>query len=97
MENDLISRSELLKEIRNKIEQYEDNLSLSKLSFEYCEMLINNAPTVEQPQGEWIKEGAGYKCSRCGERNDYAYDECLQKFTDRFCPNCGTAMIGKEK
>lgn len=46
----------------------------------------------ERPKGEWIKEGDGYKCSRCGERNDYAYDECLQKFTDHFCPNCGAEM-----
>ena len=46
----------------------------------------------ERPQGEWIDTASGYKCSVCGEENDYAYDEYKHKFTDYFCPNCGAKM-----
>lgn len=46
----------------------------------------------EQPQGEWIDTASGYKCSVCGESNDYAYDEYKHKFTDYYCPNCGAKM-----
>ena len=47
---------------------------------------------LEQPQGEWVDTASGYKCSVCGEKNDYAYDEYKHKFTDYYCPNCGAKM-----
>ena len=56
--------------------------------------LIDNAPTVEQPQGEWItidrndKFKTGYyKCNLCGYKNPVP-DELAKNF----CPNCGARM-----
>lgn len=51
----------------------------------------------ERKQGEWIDTASGYKCSVCGEENDYAYDEYKHKFTDYFCPNCGADMRSEEE
>ena len=50
----------------------------------------------EQEMGEWISlddfrgpyNEFGYKCSKCGEQNDYQ---------DNYCPNCGARMEGEEK
>ena len=62
---------------------------------------IANAPTVERPQGVWIKQynksyelktnegilvGEFTKCSKC------QYDKARGS---NFCPNCGAEMRGK--
>lgn len=58
---------------------------------------IQNAPTVERPQGEWIEEsseigalGIKYtwvRCNRCGWDNSLVIPKS-------FCPNCGADMRG---
>lgn len=51
--------------------------------------IIDNAPTVERPQGEWNKcfdkkdYFIGWKCSRC---------EKICKGIYNYCPNCGADM-----
>lgn len=48
---------------------------------------IDNAPTVEQSQGEWYWNEQGYfYCNKCNRqpRDQYA--------VSNFCPNCGAKM-----
>ena len=65
---------------------------LGNLSGEEYEALELAIKALERPQGEWVDTNSGYKCSVCGESNDYAYDEYKHKFTDYYCPNCGAKM-----
>lgn len=56
------------------------------------------ADVVERVRGEWVRfNGDSWKCSVCGEENEYAYCEWTHKFTDRFCPNCGCQMVDEVK
>ena len=55
--------------------------------------IIQNAPTVERPKGEWIKhiddlypEDSTEECSSCHE------EQRLVGNDDNFCPNCGADM-----
>ena len=47
---------------------------------------INEAPTIEPKQGEWI----GDKCSICG--NERAWYGC----NPPYCPDCGAKMKGED-
>lgn len=85
----LISR-EALKDKCNEIMKY--NPSTDRIMD-----LIDNAPTVERPQGKWIENldsrndemQASCYCSECG-----ASCYCA---TDKFCHECGADMRGKEE
>ena len=46
---------------------------------------IDNAPTVERPQGEWKLDSIGAYCSECKTHPDY---------TTNYCGNCGAQMKG---
>lgn len=66
------------------------------LNYDDIKDVIDNAPTVERPQGEWIEEklscGNILRCSECGtrpRRSEYGYD-----LRDNFCHNCGADMRG---
>lgn len=57
---------------------------------------IDNAPTVEQPTGEWVFNSdnimfgnpyGSYKCTNC-----YSWTGWIT----HFCPNCGAKMKGGE-
>ena len=55
---------------------------------------LNDLPSADRPQGEWIfvEEFMGinrYKCSVC-EREE------LRTHLSNFCPNCGARMKGAE-
>ena len=62
-----------------------------------CESEINDIPSADRPQGEWITEYNGngwndcwdYTCSNCGKKYERA-DVVLYKAN--FCPNCGADM-----
>lgn len=87
MNNDLISRSELK----------ENGTVIAIVNGEKMKVVpvkfIDNAPTVEPKQGEWLRSEFrtvygllgkfDYLCSRCTNKFDYPYP---------FCPNCGTKM-----
>ncbi len=47
---------------------------------------IDNAPTLERPQGEWKVDGYLIACNKCGR--------ILLKASKlyNFCPNCGADM-----
>lgn len=54
--------------------------------------VIDNAPPVERPKGEWLfkHNSSDIWCSVCDEN----FDEIPQAFN--FCPNCGAEMRTKE-
>lgn len=83
MDNDLISRSRLR---MNFIQAVEDENP--ELYGEIILDLIDNAPTVEQPQGEWkLIQGSSvvHSCSCCNAR-------IIAMIPYDFCPNCGAKM-----
>lgn len=47
---------------------------------------VRKAPTVERPHGEWVEDGAYYKCPFCSNfvLNDYG--------KPYFCDHCGADM-----
>jgi hypothetical protein len=45
--------------------------------------IVDNEPTVERPQGEWITDERGYVCSECGALHSDDYP---------FCHMCGADM-----
>jgi rubrerythrin len=56
--------------------------------------IIATLPSV-QPEcktGEWIYDGDGYKCNKCGT----VYGWWADSQTSNFCPNCGADMRGEQ-
>ena len=54
--------------------------------------VIDNAPTVERPQGKWIyNQYDDWHCSECRHLEIGGYN---QKPSANFCPNCGADMRG---
>lgn len=84
MNNDLISR-EVLKEA---FAEAHINMELTFDINTYGDVIniINNAPTVERPTGEWIEE----YCNKCGGSS--LCDGWGINVESRFCPNCGADM-----
>lgn len=84
--SDLISRSELIEDIKRR--KYID-----KPLEEIFETIIDEQPTVEPKRGEWIDMRESYKdipqckCSACG---------CFRiGLETNFCPHCGADMRKK--
>ena len=79
MNNDLISRGALKKAITQ-------NREIDRNAV--CDVLdiIDNAPAVERPHGEWLEDSGNIACSHC-------HTIWLYRRTD-FCPNCGAEMKG---
>ena len=58
------------------------------------ESLIDSAPTIERPHGEWYHSiERGWHCSECDEVVK-DMPTCMRKATYKFCPNCGADMRG---
>ena len=51
--------------------------------------IIEEAPTVEIPRGEWINEGQLHGCSNCGRYS--------KEYNKPFCCHCGADMRGVNK
>lgn len=80
MSEDLIKRSDA-------IEAVADYFDYSR---RFVEGILNEVPSADRPQGEWIKNiewWCVYKCSVCGN----TFDE----LTD-YCPNRGARMFVKD-
>lgn len=77
MENDLISKKDLLNALKQTIT---DKNPLYHTMY----ALIDSAYTYEQPQGKWTNKHFEHAdCSLCGRTNDYHGD---------FCKYCGAKM-----
>ena len=92
MENDLISRSELIEKIKDFIPWFgkPEKVECANQIIE----LISHQPAVERPQGEWIDySNEGYvECPFCGSATN-----CEDNKDElHYCWNCGADMIKKE-
>lgn len=58
--------------------------------------IIENAPTIEPPQGEWTNKNGLYPaCTVCGYIPPY--DRLIDDiYYSPYCPNCGAKMKGVE-
>lgn len=99
MNNDLISRTALLKEIKlqksyageMRQQSYRTGfiVSLSMLEGKIAEIPVVDAEPVRY--GQWLDTPIGLiKCSECG----YAFN--LVEMVTHYCPNCGTRMGAEE-
>lgn len=103
MNNDLISRSELKKALRQRQWHIDD--------IEEVEKIIDNAPTItpfalveyetireyERPHGEWLKNRVAFHftCNYCGCNIRQLKSEVFEgNYNYIFCPNCGAQMDG---
>lgn len=98
MNNDLISRSELIKQMGWKLglgdEENGANVDYME-ALEDCKELIDNAPAVEPKQGEWIFNTSFWSCSVCknsAKTIGYCGDAKFMNEFFKFCPNCGADM-----
>lgn len=84
---DLISREALKEEIVKLCERINANNGITVPTLAFTR-IIDNAPTVESKQGEWINTSPyddNGECSLC------CY---LSKKYYKFCPNCSVKMKG---
>ncbi len=88
MNDDLISREALKEDLAKEIKTNDMGLWLKIL------LVIDNAPTVERPQGEWIDHSdEGYvECPFCGSATN-----CEDNKDElHYCWNCGAEMRQEE-
>lgn len=87
---DLISREALIKKLE-ELANNEWNIQVgSSKGLEDAIDVAENAPTVERPQGEWIRTALyGETCYECNKCNRH------QTHITKFCPNCGADMRPK--
>ena len=67
-------------------------------AYEHAGDLLNEAPTVDRPRGEWTRSELGYKCSACENIIPHCFMPTISVLTKDaqydFCPNCGADMRG---
>ena len=91
--SDLIKREDAIKAVWSP--QVRPNALIFDALKRAIESGINNIPSADRPQGEWMSK-CGNKvctCSSCGEDYDHTY-EWIEKWN--FCPNCGARMKGAD-
>lgn len=74
---------------------FEENIfnepRLREVTKECFDKRLENCPfkVEEVMHGEWLENGANYKCSRCGNTESY--------YTDSYCRVCGARMDGEKE
>ena len=87
MSEDLIRRSDAIIAIRERLDSPHMQNALQQGACLSILRAIENAPTIEPKQGEWIDFKNGWKCNACEKWNSEK---------SNFCPNCGADMRGKD-
>lgn len=91
MDNDLISRAAIKKEI-DKLEKEEHSISPSWfLGLDDCRDIVDCIPAVDAVPvryGHWINRDGQYECSECHNIS------CCRA---NYCPDCGSMMIEGEQ
>lgn len=88
---DLISREALKQALSEPL--YRSTIKDFGEVIEYTHIMntIDNAPTVERPQGKWIGDilNLDVRCSNC---NSYALERGDYPELSKYCPACGAEM-----
>lgn len=97
----LIDADALLEKIdtEREILVKDGRLGTEHILVHYVREFIEDAPTIDRPQGEWIVNTHNYKsvCSVCGaNETDFIYGTEIWYGLgeSKFCPNCGARMKG---
>lgn len=70
-----------------KDEEIKTRANSAKVTFLECYLRTKEMPDADVEEvrhGEWLENGANYKCSRCGNTEPY--------YTDSYCRVCGAKM-----
>ena len=59
-------------------------------------MAIEEAPTINRPQGEWISDASSPIAYRCTVCNTLQHWSVIQNGRYKFCPMCGARMKGAD-
>ena len=67
----------------------------------HCKIIID-APIIDRPQGEWIREDDYHRCSNCHcvaplDGEEYWLRDKIREDLTEICPNCGCWMSSKLK
>ena len=92
--SDLIKREDAIKAV------WKPQVKPNELIFDALktaiESEINNIPSADRPQGEWIETADGTMCSNC---HKFPYDDGeyhIANWGSDFCPHCGARMKGAD-
>ena len=91
---DPIERDDVIK----LVNRCKDRLQGKGLTYEIMLDMVQNIPSADRPQGEWIDTGKDpdhshpltaiwYRCSECGDGTNTKTN---------YCPNCGCRMKGAD-
>jgi len=97
MNNDLISRSALIREIDYWLDRFSNDLVKYALFKKARDIITNASAAAPEVHGQWVHMPDKsdvyydtYQCSNCNE--EIVVDLGLEK--PKFCPNCGAKMDG---
>ena len=108
--SDLIRRSDAIDAfgLSEKTRKYGgDHSGYNTMMLYEIQDVLESLPSAEPKIGKWKSTTSGdhYKCSVCGNRAGYWYNEensCeysldMSEWLSDFCPNCGARMEGEEE
>ena len=95
---DLVSRADVAREFIQLFGDIQDISDIEEWA-DVCETTVNEIPSMDTIQGEWIKtvDGNGWndwyvlKCPFCGATIE---DKYYRSWKYNFCPHCGERVKG---
>lgn len=88
MKDKLISDRQVIKAILDNKELFRFPEDIQRFA-----VIIEDLPSMNELQGEWIKDGHHIRCNQCGI-HFCIEDREGDTFPQNFCPNCGIRMRG---
>ena len=99
--SDLIKREDAIKAVAQDL-MYESCIQSEYASdelsdwLEVAKVMLEEVPSADRPQGEWIEQEDCWQCSECGD--EYVLEVGVKPIDARmhYCPNCGARMKGAD-